>query len=481
MSAFWQAYVDVTGWRVEASSDWKLQRPHLLPAFNHGMMDFDSTDQIPAVSKGAAQKLAEAASRIAVRLREFEATMRVDQAASAVDDFRKVGASPAQSLADRLQDILQDTALATGGDAVGLYLLDDDTQFLKLRAAIGLPASRLSDPPRMLRGALGDLEALVSSVVTIEDIARMPHWQSPEDRGAALVVAIRQGDLPVGTLWIWSDQPRDFKPSHEASARLASERLSLELQQEARREQDGQAKEYRRQLRSATAWQHRLLPASVPLDACWEASGWTESTNDLSAQWYAWDVLPDGNIAIALASAEASGIEGALIAAASRTAWQAHCGYRHQTHQLLSRVNDTLWQSSTGEQRTGMIYAKIDPETGEGQYSTAGHLQAFVVNKFGYRPVCTECESLGHDPTLRLQSRAIRLLPGDSLVLVSHGSITSNDLPQAGRLTQQEIVSCIHEQWPNSEQALASLRRQYATLGKSGEDRSIVILHHKCG
>ena len=61
-------------------------------------------------------------------------------------------------LAERLESVIKSGAEAVGGQAAGLYLLDEHTSHLKLRAAWNLPHERLLSEPRPLRGAVADLE-----------------------------------------------------------------------------------------------------------------------------------------------------------------------------------------------------------------------------------------------------------------------------------------------------------------------------------
>ncbi|QDV70741.1 Stage II sporulation protein E (SpoIIE) [Rosistilla carotiformis] len=452
----------------------------LLPACTEAMMDVDSADAQPAVSKSAAETLALAASRIADRLREFEGLLRHDEATRAVEDAFAGNMPTAGHIADRLESVLQEATVATGCDAAGLYLLDADTSQLKLRSCFGLPKSRLMQPPRPLRGSLGDLEALVSPVVTIEDIPRMPHWESPEERGAAIVVAIRGGDLPLGTLWLWDDQPRDITSAQQASATLAAGRIAAELEREVIHTKSIEQTEIRDELRSASAWQSRQLPPAIPLDQDWDVSGWCEAADTVGGDWFAWDVLPDGKLAIAIASVGTSGIESALTAATARSAWQSHTGYRHKTNQVLSRVNDTLWQTSTGDQSTSLLYANVDPETGEGQFSAAGNCHGLIVNRYGYRMLTSPTKPLGHDPDVRPMVQSMRLLPGEALVLISQGALASNGSPQSGRLTQQELTDAIRRELHNGpEPALSCLRRLFAQAGKADADRSLAILQRQ--
>ncbi len=63
-----------------------------------------------------------------------------------------------------------------------------------------------------------------------------------------------------------------------------------------------------------------------------------------------------------------------MIAATARAAFASHSNYRHSAADMLRRINDTLWQTNTGDQLLAMLYIKLDPETGAGELASAGRL-----------------------------------------------------------------------------------------------------------
>ena len=52
---------------------------------------------------------------------------------------------------------------------------------------------------------------------------------------------------------------------------------------------------------------------------------------------------------MAVGQSEGQSLEAALTAAAVQTAVRSHSAYRHGVRQMLTRANDTLWTSSTGD------------------------------------------------------------------------------------------------------------------------------------
>jgi hypothetical protein len=125
-------------------------------------------------------------------------------------------------LSDRLTAILRSATQFIGGVAAGLYMLDEGTVSLELRGAWRLPAERLLESARPLRGATADLEALVGHAVLLKDARLVPDWKIPEDFPAAICVPVSSPTTPLGTLWIFCAETRDFpirKSSYSRSLR----------------------------------------------------------------------------------------------------------------------------------------------------------------------------------------------------------------------------------------------------------------------
>jgi hypothetical protein len=342
-----------------------------------------------------------------------------------------------------------------------MYLLDDDTEFLKTRAIYRLPAERLEQPARSLRGSRGDLEAMVQGVVTIDNLAEtsIDTWNCPEKSAsvaAAICAVITADDVPVGTLWLFSDQINEFSKAHIAAARMAAAQLSMQLHTAAR--QAEQSVQQQPQVVQAVAdWQCESLPIGSSLAKDWIVDGMIESPQAWATGWHAWDVLPDGSLMIAMAEALDASIKGAMSATIARAALTSHIGYRHSPSQLLQRVNDTLWQSSTCEQLVSMLYVRVDPQTGEGEFASAGAIAAMIGSRYGYRPLVDgRTKPLCSDFRVSFMSDSFRMMPGEILLAYGPGMAASG-------ASQNLLGDCIRSATQaESVSPLASIRRALA-------------------
>ena len=134
-------------------------------------------------------------------------------------------------LAARLEATLQAGAQAIKCDSAALYLLDEATSQLKLRAAWGLPLAKLQDAARPLANQMADLEALLGHAIALESRADMVGpWQSPEPAGAALCVPVSSPTNPLGTLWLFSRREREFTDEQTNIAEVVAGKIASDLE-----------------------------------------------------------------------------------------------------------------------------------------------------------------------------------------------------------------------------------------------------------
>ncbi|MBQ7814296.1 MAG: GAF domain-containing protein [Thermoguttaceae bacterium] len=142
-------------------------------------------------------------------------------------------------LASRLRDVLKTGAKALGGfDAAALYLLDDETTKLKIRALWGLPTDRFLDPPRPLRGSRADVEALLGSAVVLNEAYLAEAWKAPEDFDCSLCVPVASETTILGTIWFFSNQKREIETRELETLELIAGRVVAELEKETLRQEN---------------------------------------------------------------------------------------------------------------------------------------------------------------------------------------------------------------------------------------------------
>jgi serine phosphatase RsbU (regulator of sigma subunit) len=377
-------------------------------------------------------------------------------------------------LAVRLEEILKAAAQTVDCQASAAYLLDEATRKLKLRTCWGLPKSRFLDPPRPLRGAAADLEALVGHAVVLEDAALLPHWKIPEEFRAAVCVPISSPTTPFGTLWMFCDRVRDFSVHETNMIEIVAGRVACELERQMLLQQTLQMRRMGRQLSHAMQWQQNHIPRIKPLLDGWQVAGWTAQADSLGGDFHDWFVLPNGALAVAIGDAEGRMFEASLTASALHAAIKSHARYRHCARSMAERVNETLWTSSVGDQFASLFYGIIQPKTGELDYVLAGHMTACLISDSIHDLSADSALPLGSQPDCDYPAGRQQMQPGDVLVAISEGvhqALGSSHLRVFYRLIQSNRHEHVDEL---VERARGFLQRHAA--GSDGEDRSVLLV-----
>ena len=384
----------------------------------------------------------------------------------------------AEHLAERLEAILRGGAEAVGCQAAAMYLLDDATSELKLRALWGLPRRRLAEPARPLRGAAGDLEALVGHVVVLgEDTAQFPGWKIPDGFRTAVCVPISTPSIPLGTLWLYCHDRRDFNDNETNIIEIIAGRLSTELEREMLLAGGQQTALANQSLDAAGRWQQNQLPRITPLVEGVDLAGWTRQTGIVGGDFYDYFPLSDGSLGIAVGDALSTGVDAALLAAEMHGALRALAQRRLSPAQLVSRVNSTIWTTSVGDQSAALFYAVIDPTSGRLRYASAGDLVALHFRGDDADTFAMPTAPLGTDPDTRYRQTEIRLEAGEILLIASDGVREARD--EGGRILGcSGLVDAIGQHRNASADSLVEIvrHRLQQHSPEPADDQTILVL-----
>lgn len=437
LSGLCKSFENLTGWRLRCvgeekdgiESVWAKRingaddRPGQLLALTPSEGSLGAGGNPPRRSHdfAAAQDLADSIGEVLSELNQTRSELWKREAELAAGVPITQHGDDEAHVAVRLDAVLQAGAKAVGGQAAAAYMLDDATRQLKLRSCWGLPKSRLLEPPRPLRGAAADLEALVGHAVVMEDTRLLPHWKVPEEFRSAVCVPISSPTTPLGTLWIFSDRVRKFSVDETNLIEIVAGRIAADLEREMLLQHSLQSKTFRRQLSHASGWQTSRLPRIKPLLDGWDVAGWTVQGDCLGGDFFDWFVLPDGSLAAAVGDAQGKMLEAGLTAAALHSALKAHASYRHTAQQMVQRINETLWTASAGDQFASIFYARIDPDSGKIEHSAAGHVYAGIVGESLRTVAASDTTPLGAQPDAEYGSSHNEMARGEILVVFSEG------------------------------------------------------------
>lgn len=387
-------------------------------------------------------------------------------------------------LAERLTAVLRGGAQAVGCPAAGLYLLDEATTCLKLRAAWGLPTERLLDPPRALKGALADLEALAGHAVVLEDTRLLTRWRCPEAFAAAACVPVSTATIPLGTLWVFSDRPRDFSAEQTQMLEIVAGRIASDLEREMLLIEAARAKATQQAQAAAVRWLSQRRPALPPLCDEFQVAGasWGEEP---SGGFYDWFGLSDGSILVVAGRAPGKGLEGALAALTVQAVLRAHAETAADLQTLLAATDATLRAASPGEAGSSLVMAQVRPGCRAVTLAGAGAYTLWTLRGSQWHPSSHRRPGLGGEESEAFRPTVHQWSTGQALGMAA--GVLGADRPlrrtvreARGRSTSLEPGGQAVEGGRTAEQLLRALRRRLErALPPSACDGGLVVLRRR--
>lgn len=348
-----------------------------------------SDHPIYKMAQGMAEVLGELlATRIALWQREAELAAGIPVVPHPDED---------QHLAQRLDEILRSAVRAVEAQAAAIYILDETTSHLKLRAVWGLPKTKLLAPPRTLKTAMADLEAMLGHAVILDSSQPCDRWNPPEIYPTAICLPISTPTTILGTFWVFCEHQRTFSDRDIDLLEVTAGRVAAELEREAALQTALQTVHLQRQVERAQRLIRSQLPTVSPLMEGWELAGWM-CTERISGAFFDWCCPKDGRIHFALGEADDDSVATALTLSAVKAAWRAHAQYQREAKNLVEQINLTLWTGSAGDQSATLVCGTVDPKTGMLRLIAAGTAHAVLITEKQHRVAPPGGAALGIDP-----------------------------------------------------------------------------------
>lgn len=176
--------------------------------------------------------------------------------------------------------------------------------------------------------------------------------------------------------------------------------------------------------------QRGLLPLSPPNLEDFEIAGWNQSAQQTGGDYYDWQTLAGGNIAISIADVAGHGVGPALITAACRALARMTYESVETVAEVLSRLNARMFSDLTAERFITFVAAILEPGAHRMVLASAGLAPIFFYDREADRVETWDADDipLGILDSLEYPSgREILFRRGDCLVLVSDGLLDWRD------------------------------------------------------
>jgi serine phosphatase RsbU (regulator of sigma subunit) len=123
----------------------------------------------------------------------------------------------------------------------------------------------------------------------------------------------------------------------------------------------------------ARSIQQGLLPDRAPRLAGFEVAGWNQPADQTGGDYFDWQALPDGRIAISLGDATGHGIGPALVMASCRAYARASLLGGNHNDGVLNSLNQLLAEDLPANRFVTFVVVLLDPATAHVEVLSAGH------------------------------------------------------------------------------------------------------------
>jgi hypothetical protein len=126
-------------------------------------------------------------------------------------------------------------------------------------------------------------------------------------------------------------------------------------------------------LHVARSIQQGLLPKSPPQIDGFDIAGWNQPADETGGDYYDWQQLADGRVAVTIADVTGHGIGPALGMAVCRAYARAVLAADPDLQRFLDRLNQLLYEDLPAEKFVTLVTGLLDPRAARLQLISAGH------------------------------------------------------------------------------------------------------------
>ncbi|MBL8929763.1 MAG: SpoIIE family protein phosphatase [Kineosporiaceae bacterium] len=240
---------------------------------------------------------------------------------------------------------------------------------------------------------------------------------------------------------------------------------------------------FEQKLTVAEALQGSVLPTRMPRLEHWEVLGRFEPGAvgmEVGGDWFDAFTLPDGRLACAVGDATGHGLRAARVMSAVRNALRAYAVLGGGPATVLTRLDDMLFALQPESMAT-VLYLELDPSSGEGLVSLAGHPPPLLWSPEG----ATQVLDLDPDPPLGCvhddarRDHPVRVGADELLLLFTDGLVERRDEDIfLGLARLASTLTDIVTPAVTTEQVLEQVLGKMIDASSTGDDVCALVVRH---
>jgi serine phosphatase RsbU (regulator of sigma subunit) len=240
-------------------------------------------------------------------------------------------------------------------------------------------------------------------------------------------------------------------------------------------------------LEIARSIQQGLMPDHSPNLAGFDFAGWNQPADQTGGDYFDWQTLADGRLAISLGDATGHGIGPALVSSSCRAYARASFMTGADNNGLLDQLNKLLAEDLPANQFVTFVAVVLDPVSSHASVLSAGHGPILWYQRASDQFENLEAQGipLGMIAGAKYSQANQRCLaPGDLLVVVTDGFYEWED-PSGEQFGLSRLEAVIRDSRDDSAagmiKQLRSAVESFCKGTKQQDDLTAVVLKRKAG
>jgi len=280
---------------------------------------------------------------------------------------------------DEVLNRLMDEVITAVHAERGFVMLRNADQVLEFKVARGLEQTEIEDPEFQISRSVVERTAESGQPILTSDAQsdlRFNMRQSVMVMGlrAILCVPLKAREKPIGVIYVdnrlragvFTPDDLDLLTSIAASSAIAIENARLyQLAVEKSKMET--------ELNLARNVQISLLPRDIPKIEGWEFAAHWQPARQVGGDYYDFIPYPDGLLGLVIADVTDKGMPAALFMASSKNILRASIEGCGNIGEGVTKANRLIERESNDQLYISLVYACLDPKSGDLLYINAGH------------------------------------------------------------------------------------------------------------
>ncbi len=239
--------------------------------------------------------------------------------------------------------------------------------------------------------------------------------------------------------------------------------------------------------------QDQLYPKSAPVMKTLQITGLCQPARMVSGDYYDYQLVEGGQLAIAIGDVAGKGISAALLMSAIQSALRMELrtsleaivpaqtstnGFHLSTGRLVSDLNRQLYATTSPEKYATFCLALYDEQTGTVTYTNAGHLPPILIGAGGVTRLDVNGTVVGAFPMSKYDESKVQLHSGDLLVWYTDG-ITEPENEYGEAFGEDRMIDLVAKNAsmgdPHIIEILMDAVRQWTGTPELFDDMTVVL------